>query len=128
VNKLHRNRSSPTADATRFTDPWRTSPATKTPGTLDSSRNGLPFSRQLSGSLPSVLSPAQPQDPYRPAESKAAANPFRRRADKHKNRGRELVSPAPAQFSPSAAVRPIASKTCVRGSNHNIGCAFNLID
>ncbi len=32
---------SPTADATRFTAPWRTSPAANTPGMLDSRRNGL---------------------------------------------------------------------------------------
>jgi hypothetical protein len=31
---------SPTADATRFTDPWRTSPAAKTPAWLLSSVNG----------------------------------------------------------------------------------------
>ena len=32
---------SPTADATRFTAPWRTSPAANTPGMLVSRRNGL---------------------------------------------------------------------------------------
>jgi hypothetical protein len=29
---------SPTAEATRLTEPWRTSPAANTPGTLPSSR------------------------------------------------------------------------------------------
>ena len=31
---------SPTPEATRLTEPWRTSPATKMPGTLVSSRKG----------------------------------------------------------------------------------------
>jgi hypothetical protein len=34
VRELHRDRPSPTALATRFTDWWRTSPAQKIPGTL----------------------------------------------------------------------------------------------
>jgi hypothetical protein len=37
---------SPTADATRFTEPCRTSPAAKTPGVLVSSRSGLRSSGQ----------------------------------------------------------------------------------
>src|SRR5262249_51147662 len=43
---------SPTAEATRFTEPWRTSPAAKTPGRLVSSEKG----RRSSGQDPSPSS------------------------------------------------------------------------
>ena len=42
---------SPTPDATRFTDPRRTSPTANTPGTLVSSRPGSRSSVQLWGAL-----------------------------------------------------------------------------
>ena len=45
---------SPTADATRFTDWERTSPATKTPGLLDSSGYGSRSGPQPAGRRPSV--------------------------------------------------------------------------
>src|SRR3989442_1625380 len=40
---------SPTPAATLFTNPWRTSPAAKIPGTLDSSQNGSRSRGQLCG-------------------------------------------------------------------------------
>ena len=40
---------SPTADATRFTEPWRASPAANTPGMLVSSANGLRSSGHADG-------------------------------------------------------------------------------
>ena len=43
---------SPTPDATRFTDPRRTSPTANTPGTLVSSNPGSRFKGQPAGSLP----------------------------------------------------------------------------
>src|SRR5436305_4180143 len=47
---------SPAPEATRFTEPWRASPATKMPGTLVSSRNGSRSGCQLVGRLPSCRS------------------------------------------------------------------------
>src|SRR5258707_15551501 len=46
---------SPTADATRFTERPRTSPATKMPGTLASSRYGSRSNFQPSGRAPSTI-------------------------------------------------------------------------
>src|SRR5712692_7153317 len=46
---------SPTADATRFTERQRTSPATKMPGTLASSRYGSRSGVQPFGRLPSTI-------------------------------------------------------------------------
>ena len=43
---------SPTPDATRFTDPRRTSPTANTPGTLVSSNPGSRFNGQPLGSFP----------------------------------------------------------------------------
>src|SRR5580658_6750664 len=43
---------SPTPDATRFTDPRRTSPTANTPGTLVSSNPGSRFNGQPLGGLP----------------------------------------------------------------------------
>src|SRR5439155_17422403 len=40
---------SPTADATRLPEPWRTSPAANTPGTLVSNKNGSRISGQPRG-------------------------------------------------------------------------------
>ena len=46
VDELIAIEPSPTAEATRFIEPWRTSPAAKTPGMLVSSENGLRSSGQ----------------------------------------------------------------------------------
>src|SRR5215467_963108 len=43
---------SPTPEATRFTEPWRTSPTAKMPGTLVSSRKGSRSSVQPLGRAP----------------------------------------------------------------------------
>lgn len=49
MHEAHRHRFLPTAEATRLTEPQRTSPAAKTPGRLVSSRNGgRPAVRQRS--------------------------------------------------------------------------------
>ncbi len=46
---------SPTPEATRFTEPWRTSPTAKIPGTLVSSRNGSRSRVQPLGCWPSRM-------------------------------------------------------------------------
>src|SRR3954451_4159448 len=53
---------SPTADATRFTEAWRTSPAANTPGTLVSSRNGLRASGQPESSPRSAPVSTNPRE------------------------------------------------------------------
>ena len=102
---------SPTAEATRFTEPWRTSPATKTPGTLLSSRNGSRFSCQTSGILPSLrkIRPGKQKSLVVAQNARRKPGRDRRRADKNKQRGcRHLRFPPPgrATATPPDARRP----------------------
>ena len=82
---------SPTADATRLTDPLRTSPAANTPGKLVSSRNGTrPASRQRSASAVSAGSAVPGQHEALPVERHTVAEPVGVRigADEEKQRRR----------------------------------------
>src|ERR1039458_3432742 len=70
---------SPTLEATRFTEPWRTSPTAKTPGTLVSSRLGSRSSVQLWGDLPSRIRDGPVR--MKPCSSRATTPSDRNRKD-----------------------------------------------
>lgn len=80
---------SPTADATRFTDPLRTSPAANTPGRLVSSRNGArPTDRQRSApvmaggsAVPVVTKPRRSSSTHPRSQAVLASAPMNRKSE-----------------------------------------------
>src|SRR5581483_7353687 len=99
---------SPTAEATRFTERARTSPATKTPGTLVSSKKGSRSSVQPFGRRPSIIkSGPERMKPFLSRSTTPASHSVRGAAPMKMNRavaGAVFVSPV------SVLLRVIASR------------------
>ncbi len=123
---------SPTAEATRLIEPWRTSPATNTPGTLVSSRSGSRVSRHTSGHLAILaqVRPRQHKSILVAQNARRKPSRDRHRADKNKQRSCRHFR-VPRRAAQSQRLQPLVANGLEHlGSrlHHNIGCARNLID
>ena len=119
---------SPTAAATRFDEPWRTSPAAKIPGTLVSSERGQAARRPPGRALAVAHEiEARHDEAARIARQHAVAElGARPGADEHEHRrGGDLPgAPSPVRAtSASSRSVPLTSSTSVSGTTSMLGVA-----
>ena len=125
---------SPTPEATRFTEPWRTSPTAKMPGTLVSSRNGSRSSVQPLGRCHRGSDQGRSEETAlvaldqiaQPVGARQGSNKDEHRSSPARARAL-LVSEQRTEIS-SRCVSPCASATLAFGPHLNVGRLFDLID